>query len=108
MEYEECLRKLKWPALETRRLFRSLAECYDSFDDLNKPNFDNLFEFTKCLSIHANYPYKLYVKLAKCNPYKYSFVIRIVQDWNSLPGSIVEAGSLSRFKSALMLFLNIH
>ena len=43
-------------ALETRRLFRSLAECYDSFDDLNKPNFDNLFEFTKCLSIHANYP----------------------------------------------------
>ena len=28
MEYEDRLRKLKWPTLETRRLFLSLAECY--------------------------------------------------------------------------------
>ena len=27
-EYEDRLRKLKWPTLETRRLFLSLAECY--------------------------------------------------------------------------------
>lgn len=27
MEYEGRLRKLKWPTLETRRLFRSLVEC---------------------------------------------------------------------------------
>ena len=31
----------------------------------------------------------------------YSFPIRIVQDWNSLPGSFVEAGSLDHFKSGL-------
>ena len=40
--------------------------------------------------------------------YKYSFPIPIVWDWNNLPGSIVEAGSLSRFKSALKRFLNIY
>ena len=109
MEYEERLRKLKWSTLETRRLFLSLAECYKIvFDDLNKPNIDDLFEFTKRNSIRANHPYKLYDKPAKCNPYKYSFFIRIAQDWNSLTGSIVEAGSLSRFKSALKRFLNIH
>ena len=28
MEYEDRLRKLKWPTLETRRLFLSLVECY--------------------------------------------------------------------------------
>ena len=28
MEYEDSLRKLKWPTLQTRRLFRSLVECY--------------------------------------------------------------------------------
>ena len=39
--------------------------------------------------------------------YKYSFSIHIVRPWNSLPGSVVEAGSLSRFKSALKRFLNI-
>ena len=108
MAYEDRLRKLKWPTLETRRLFLSLVECYKIVFGMNKLNFDDLFEFTKCNSTRANHPYKLYVKPAKCNPYKYSFPIRIVRDWNSLPGSIVEAGSLSRFKSALKRFLNIH
>ena len=28
MECEDCLRKLMWPTLETRRLFLSLVECY--------------------------------------------------------------------------------
>ena len=28
VEYEDRLRKLKWPTLETRRLFLSLVECY--------------------------------------------------------------------------------
>ena len=109
MEYEDRLRKLKWPTLETRRLFLSLVECYKIVFGMNKLNFDDLFEPTRYNSTRSNHPpYKLYVKPAKCNPYKYSFPIRIVRDWNSLPGSIVEAGSLSRFKSALKRFLNIH
>ena len=74
---------------------------------MNRLNFDDLFELTKCNSTRANHPYKLYVKPAKCKPYKYSFPIRIVRDWNNLPGSIVEAGSLSRFKSAPKRFQNI-
>ena len=28
MEYEDRLRKLKWPTLETRNLFLSIVECY--------------------------------------------------------------------------------
>ena len=75
---------------------------------MNKLNFDDLFKLTKCNSTRANYLYKLYVKPAKCNPYKYSSHIRIARDWNSLPASTVEAGSLSRFKNALKRFLNIH
>ena len=108
MEYEERLRRLEWSTLETRRLFLSLAECCKIvFDDLSKPNIDNLFQFTKRNSTRANHLYKLYDKPAKCNPYKYSFFIWIAQDCNSLTGSIVEAWSLSRFKSALKRFLNI-
>ena len=39
IEYEERLRKLKWPTLETRWLFLCFAECYEIvFDGLNKPN----------------------------------------------------------------------
>ena len=107
MDYEDRLGMLKWPTLETRRLFLSLVECYEIVFDMNKLNFDDVFEFTKCNSTRANYPYKLYLKPAKCNPYKYSFPIRIVRHWNNLPGSVVEAGSLGRFKNALKRFLNI-
>ena len=61
--------------LKTRWLFLSSAECcMIVFDDFNKPNFDNLFEFTKCDSTRANYPYKLHVKLAKCNLYNFPFL----------------------------------
>ena len=104
------LRKLKWPTLETRRLFLSLAECYKIVFDMNKLNFDRLFEITKCYSTRANHPYKLYLKPARCNPFLYINILFLsvyVRHGNSLPGSVVEAGSLSRFKSDLKRFLNI-
>ena len=59
MEYEDRLRKLKWPTLETRRLFLSLVECYKIVFGMNKLNFDDLFGFTKCNSTRANHPYRL-------------------------------------------------
>ena len=109
MENEDRLKKLKWPTLETSRFFLSLVECYKIVFGINKLNFEGLFEFNKYNSTRANHPYKLYVKPAKCNSCKYSFPIRIVRDWNSPPGSIVEAGSsLNSFKSALTRVLNIY
>ena len=56
MEYEDRL----------SRLFLSLVECYKIVFGMNKLNFDDLFEFTKCNSTRANHPYKLYVKPAEC------------------------------------------
>ena len=70
MDYDDRLRKLKWPTLETRRLYLSLVECYKIVFDMNKLNFDDLFEFTKCNSTRANHLYKLYLKPTKCNSYK--------------------------------------
>ena len=74
MDYDDRLRKLKWPTLETRRLYLSLVECYKIVFDMNKLNFDDLFEFTKCNSTRTNHPYKLYLKPAKCNLYKFLFL----------------------------------
>ena len=42
MEEEDRLRKLKWPTLETCRLFLSLVECYKIVFGTNKLNFDDL------------------------------------------------------------------
>ena len=43
MEEEDRLRKLKWPTLETRRLFLSLVACYKIVFGTKKQNFDDLF-----------------------------------------------------------------
>ena len=42
MDYENSLRKLKWPTLETRRLFISFVECYKIVFDMNKLNLGHL------------------------------------------------------------------
>ena len=47
MEYEDRLRKLKWPTLETRNLFLSIVECYKIVFGMNKLKLDDLFNFTK-------------------------------------------------------------
>ena len=47
------------------------------------------------------------MKSAKVNPYKYSFFVRIVKDWNNLPRHVVEAESFKIFKTRLKSFLNL-
>ena len=46
------------------------------------------------------------VKNARVNPYKYSFFIRIVKEWNNLPQYVVEAESFTLIKAGLKSFLN--
>lgn len=46
-------------------------------------------------------------RMSYCNCHKYFFLVRIVHEWNDLPQCVVEAGNLSRFKSALKSFLEI-
>ena len=59
MEEEDRLRKLKWPPLETHRLFFSLVECYKIVFGTNKLNFDDLFNLPSAtqpaLTIRARY-----------------------------------------------------
>ena len=47
----------------------------------------------------ANHPYKIQTKLAKVNPFKCSFFVRIVKDWNSLPNHLFTDGiNVNKFK----------
>ena len=57
--------------------------------------------------ILANQSFQLGVKNARVNPYKYSFFIRIVKEWNNLPQCVVEAESFKLFKARLKSFLNM-
>ena len=107
MEYEDRLKILKWPTLEKRRHYISLVECYKTVFGLNGLNFSDFFELALDTRTRANHPFKLFVKSAKVNPYKYSFFVRIVKDWNNLPLHVVEAESFNIFKTRLKSFLNL-
>lgn len=60
---------------------------------MNKLNFDDFSEFTKCncKSTRPTLSHTLCNKLAKCNPFKYSFAVCNESEWNTLSRSVAEA-----------------
>ena len=55
MEYEDRLRKLKWPTLETRRLFLSSVECYKIVFGMKTTFLNLLSAIQPALTIRINY-----------------------------------------------------
>ena len=89
--------------LSVRRDYLSLRKCYKIvFGIIDNLNFSDLFETPKSQRTRANHTYKLYTKRAKVNAYiTYSFFVRIISLWNSLPSSIVESDNINVFKFCL-------
>ena len=106
MSYEDHCKMLWWSQLTDRRLYFSLIKCYKLVFRLNSLCFPNFFEFaSKCT--RSNHNYKLQVKSANCNCYKYSFFVKIIREWNDLPANVVEIGNLRRFKIALKSYMRV-
>ena len=103
MSYEDRCRLLNWQTLEKRREFLSLIQYYKIVLGIDSLPFSDFFELTKCNRTRANHDYKLYVKIAIVNCYKFSFFVRIVNMWNNLPKDIVHAGSLTLFRNRLKI-----
>ena len=72
MPYVDRCKLLKWPSLSDRRNYLSLIECYKFVFGYYHLNFYDFFEFSKVGSTKANHPFKLYVKSARLDCYKYS------------------------------------
>ena len=95
---------LRWSQLTDRRLYFSLIECYKLLFGLNSLCLCDFFDFASKRT-RSNHNYKLQVKLANCNCYKYSFFVKIIREWNDLPAKVVEVGNLRRFKIALKSYV---
>ena len=106
MSYEDRCKLLCWSHLTDRRLYFSLIECYKFVFGLNSLSFRDFFEFASRRT-RSNHNYKLQVKSANCNCYKYSFFVKIIREWNDLPANVVEVGNLRRFKIALKSYMCI-
>ena len=100
MPYAERLRFLKLPTLKFRRLRGDMIEVYKIlsglYDARVAPNLlRNLDTRTR-----GNSHKLLYVR-SKYDVRKFSFCIRVINYWNSLPDSVVCASSLNGFKNSL-------
>ena len=106
MSYEDRCEMLRWSQLTDRRLYFSLIECYKLVFGLNSLCFSDFFEFASKRT-RSNHNYKLQVKSANCNCYKYSFFVKIIREWNDRPANVVEIGNLRRFKIAVKWYMRI-
>ena len=72
MSYEQSCNLLKWQTLERWREFLSLVQCYNLVFGIEYLSFLDFFEFANSTRTRANHDYKLYLKRAVCNCYKFN------------------------------------
>jgi len=98
LSYSERLKQLQLPTLKYRRLcsnmievFKMVHKCYDVCAVVNL-NFNTL-------STTRRNKYKLQKSESHYNLRKFSFCLRVVNIWNSLSDSVIDADTLNTFKS---------
>jgi hypothetical protein len=97
--YEDKLRELNLFSLTKRRLRGDLIETFKilkGFDKIDSTKF-----FTLATSNTRGHSLKLYKKNVNSNIRKFFFTQRVVEVWNRLPQSVVEAVSVNSFKDLL-------
>ena len=107
MSYEERCELLGWSTLERRREYFSLVECYKTVFELNGLECRDYFEFCNN-NTRSNNLFKIRMKSAKANAFKYSFFTRIIKEWNNLPHHLFGNDiNINKFKFNLKKWMNI-
>ena len=108
MQYEERLRHLKLPTLAYRRLRGDLIDTYKILTQKYDPTVcEGLFQLDEGSRTRGHH-----LKLKHLSPRtgrrQGSFFVRVVDQWNRLPASVVEAPSVRSFESRLDKALQDH
>ena len=99
VSYENRLKAMKLPSLKYRRKRGDLIEAYKYTHSYYNVNANLLkFDQKKNLRGHA---FKLLKQSCNLNVRQHFFSLRVVNQWNSLPASVVEAPSVDSFKARL-------
>jgi hypothetical protein len=100
LTYPQRLLVLKLKTLESRRWFFDMIQTYKIIHGLDVLQFDDFFEYCNNGRTRGH-SFKLTVPKCKKNLRLYSFAVRAVNCWNSLPEETVSSPTLARFKSRL-------
>ena len=100
LPYEERLRALQLPKLVDRRARGDLIECYKILHGHYSCDLSHMFTYNTNFHLRGH-PYKLDTE--RCNRLvrKHFLSNRVVDMWNRLPASVVEAPGLNAFKNGL-------
>ena len=98
--YTERLKSLGLPSLQYRRLRNDMVQTNKIVRDIDIVDKDKLFTIVTDTRTRGH-KYKLFKRRSRLNIRKNVFSNRVVDPWNNLPGSVVEAPSMNSFKSRL-------
>jgi len=101
--YEEGLRILRLNTLEERRNRADLIFLFKMYKGLTRPPFDSLFQLTKHDRTRGH-TLKLTKHCSNKDVRLYFFSERVINNWNNLDQSVIEAGCVETFKRRLHVF----
>ena len=104
LSYSDRLKKLRLPTLTYRRLRGDMIETYkiinNIYDQESSPKLSRCEDIVERTG-NRGHPHKLYKLRPKKTNRKFSFPLRIVEPWNSLPINVIQAETLNKFKNRL-------
>jgi hypothetical protein len=101
MEYNERQKKLKMPTLKYRRMRGDMREVFKIINDIyDLLTTVDMFELNTTSNTRGRSK-KMKIKTSRLNVRKYTFVVRIVEIWNSLPESVIQAKTVKKFEIGL-------
>jgi len=101
--YKERLDRLKLPTLRYRRTRGDMIEVYKILTERYCKSVNLELELHK-KSVTRGHNLKLVNSRCHYDLRKYSFAVRVVNIWNSLPDSVISAYNVNTFKNRLDKF----
>ena len=98
--YSERLKSLGLPSLQYRPLRNDMVQTYKIVRDIDIVDKDKLLTIATETRTRGH-KYKSFQRRSRLNIRKNVFSNRVVNTWNNLPSSVVEAPSVNSFKSRL-------
>ena len=107
LNYEQRLVNLGLPSLQYRRMRADMIQVYKIVTGVDRVDPNMFFEFAKS-SRTRGHKYKLCKPRCKTSFRRHVFSHRVVDIWNSLSSSVVEAPDINSFKTRLNTFWKDH
>ena len=105
--YEERLQKCQLLSLEMRRLRADLIQTFKIMNNIDDLPIEELFSSSKNTKTRGH-RFKLFKRHCRLDIRKYFFSQRVANEWNSLPGEVVNSVTVNQFKTRIRPLFEKH